>query len=99
MERYRTEVRRAYDKKTAGELSLNLAYPTPTKLRNECLMTFRRRCDAEDKNNLKSFFERPFGEGIERTALREGKNEDSKKVRAYIIKIEEIEDKEEGDLK
>ncbi|SEK24385.1 hypothetical protein [Parapedobacter koreensis] len=58
MENYRIEVRQFYEmKKAAGELSVNLTYPSPAKLRNECLIQFRKKKHhRDDDSTLKSFF-------------------------------------------
>ena len=45
-----------HDKKEKGLLSLNLAHPTPAKLRNESLVTLRSRTKKEDDAFIKDFF-------------------------------------------
>lgn len=45
-----------HDKKEKGLLSLNLAHPTPAKLRNESLIALRSRTKKEDDAFIKDFF-------------------------------------------
>lgn len=71
MEKYRSEVRRFYEtQKALGRLSLNLTYPTVSKLRNECLMLFNEGCDESDLRILKSFMERPIKDKLHESAIR-----------------------------
>lgn len=71
MEKYRSEVRRFYEtQKALGRLSLNLTYPTVSKLRNECLMLFNEGCDESDLRILKSFMERPLKDKLHESAIR-----------------------------
>lgn len=45
-----------HDKKEKGLLSLNLAHPTPAKLRNESLVALKSRTKKEDHAFIKDFF-------------------------------------------
>jgi hypothetical protein len=45
-----------HNKKEKGLLSLNLAHPTPAKLRNESLVALRSRTKKEDDAFIKDFF-------------------------------------------
>lgn len=45
-----------HDKKEKGLLSLNLAHPTPAKMRNESLVALRSRTKKEDDAFIKDFF-------------------------------------------
>jgi hypothetical protein len=70
-ENYRIEIQRFYEKKkSSGELSLNLMYPTAAKLRNECLALFRTGLNDADYRTLKSFMERPDSEELHESAIR-----------------------------
>ncbi|NRF37751.1 hypothetical protein [Pedobacter foliorum] len=52
-----------HDKKEKGLLSLNLAHPTPAKLRNESIVALRSRTKKEDDAFIKDFFN--FGTKLE----------------------------------
>lgn len=71
MEQYRAEIWQFYqNKKSSGELSLNLKHPTAAKLRNECLLLFRKGLDRADYRMLRSFLERPDNEEIYESAIK-----------------------------
>ena len=71
MEQYRADIWQFYqNKKSAGELSLNLKHPTAAKLRNECLLLFRKGLDKADYRMLRSFLGRPDNEEIYESAIR-----------------------------
>lgn len=71
MEQYRADIWQFYqNKKNSGELSLNLKHPTAAKLRNECLLLFRKGLDKSDYRMLRSFLERPDNEEIYESAIR-----------------------------
>ncbi|RKR82859.1 hypothetical protein BDD43_3050 [Mucilaginibacter gracilis] len=71
MEQYRADIWQFYQyKKSSGELSLNLKHPTAAKLRNECLLLFRKGLDKSDYRMLRSFLERPDKEEIYESSIR-----------------------------
>lgn len=71
MEQYRADIWQFYqNKKKSGELSLNLKHPTAAKLRNECLLLFRKGLDRADYRTLRSFLGRPDNEEIYESAIR-----------------------------
>jgi hypothetical protein len=64
-EEYQSEVLLTYgQQRTAGALALNLAHPTPAKLKKECTLVFDRRYVRKDEKALSSFFgQQPDSEG------------------------------------
>lgn len=55
-EKYKDEVRFHYQQmRASAKLSYNLLYPTPAKLREECLLKFKDGCKAFDLKTLRSF--------------------------------------------
>lgn len=71
IDNYRSEIWRYYEnKKISGDLSLNLSFPTAAKLRNECLLKFRKGLANADYRMLKSFLERPDNEEIYEAAIK-----------------------------
>ncbi|MES2274972.1 MAG: hypothetical protein V4592_03040 [Bacteroidota bacterium] len=72
MEQYRADIWQFYqDRKSSGELSLNLKHPTAAKLRNECLLLFRKGLDRADYRTLRSFLCRPDNEEIYESAIKQ----------------------------
>lgn len=72
MDNYRFEVLQLFErKKASGELSINLTYPTPAKLREECYLLFTsKRYNKADISILKSFFECPLEEEIRASRIK-----------------------------
>ena len=57
LEDYKKGVTACYhQKKVMGQLSLNLAHPTPAKLREECLLVLNARRQGKDEKIIKDFF-------------------------------------------
>lgn len=56
-EDYQKAVRLAYiERKEKGQLSPNLQYPSPAKLRDECIIVFSERFIKKDEDTLRAFF-------------------------------------------
>lgn len=54
---YREKVVLAYRKKReANAISMNLLYPTPAKLKDECLNVYKERPSPKDENTIRLFF-------------------------------------------
>jgi len=65
MKNYRAAILSFYeDRKSAGELSINLTYPTPAKLRDECFIRVKNGIKGNCLRIIKSFFEIPMEENL-----------------------------------
>lgn len=70
-EDYATAVMKLYEvRKASRELSLNLTHPTPGNLKKECMELFKKYCDRNDRQMLKSFLERPAQEQLYSQTIR-----------------------------
>lgn len=71
IEQYRAEVRRFYEtQRDLGRLSINLTYPTVSRLRDECLLLFNDGCNKSDLRILTSFLGRPNNGELHESAIR-----------------------------
>ncbi|WEK17831.1 MAG: hypothetical protein P0Y49_13590 [Candidatus Pedobacter colombiensis] len=87
IEKYRFAVISFYEeKKTAGELSKNLMYPTCANIRNEFQLLFEAGCDNLDNRMLKEFLEIPYEKEISDLAVKKCDTDKFKPLNNFLKK-------------
>ena len=86
-EDYTEAILLSYEKrKVAGELSLNLTYPTPANLRNECEVQLKKSAATSDQLMLKSFLGKPQQDELTLSAIRRVDPDKFKPLRNFLYK-------------